>query len=119
MLHEVLQVVDANRDGRIDYQGKISSASFSHPPRLIMPCVAEFRNFVHYAEDKLWPLFRYVDRNQTGKIDRDTLREAFARSGVTVSEARIDEFFNDVDKNKDGVITYAEWRYVISHCLGG
>ena len=71
----------------------------------------EFRNFVDYAEDKLWPLFRYIDRHQTGKIDRDTLREAFERSGVTVSDARIDEFFNDVDRNKDGVITYAEWRY--------
>lgn len=90
MLREVLQAVDTNGDGRIDY--------------------AEFRAFVDYAENKLWPLFRTIDFHETGRFDKDALKLAFERSGVTVSSARIDEFFEDVDKNKDGVITYAEWR---------
>ena len=126
MLREVLQVVDTNRDGRIDYTGKIATLDFQSNPFRLFPLLGwlekpnvqyplnncpEFHAFVNYAEDKLWPLFRYVDRHETGKIDKDSLREAFARAGVTVSDARVEEFFDDVDKNQDGVITYAEWRY--------
>jgi solute carrier family 25 phosphate transporter 23/24/25/41 len=29
---------------------------------------------------------------------------------VTVSSAKLEEFFQDVDENKDGVISYGEWR---------
>jgi Ca2+-binding protein (EF-Hand superfamily) len=56
-------------------------------------------------------MFQSIDRNHNGEIDKAELRTAFSQSGVTVSNARLDEFFAEVDKNNDGVITYAEWRY--------
>jgi solute carrier family 25 phosphate transporter 23/24/25/41 len=45
-------------------------------------------------------------------IDKTELRAAFSRSGITLSSAKLDAFFEDVDANKDGVISYPEWRYV-------
>jgi hypothetical protein len=54
-----------------------------------------------------------IDHNRNGEIDKTELKTAFSKSGVTVSNAKLDEFFADVDTNKDGVITYPEWRYVL------
>lgn len=56
-------------------------------------------------------MFQTIDRNHNGEIDKAELRSAFAQSGVTVSNSKLDEFFAEVDKNNDGVISYAEWRY--------
>lgn len=56
-------------------------------------------------------MFQSIDRNHNGEIDKTELRNAFAQSGVTVSNAKLDEFFSEVDKNNDGVISYTEWRF--------
>jgi solute carrier family 25 phosphate transporter 23/24/25/41 len=55
-------------------------------------------------------MFQRIDRNHNGEIDKNELRNAFAQSGVTVSSAKLDRFFAEVDKNNDGVISYIEWR---------
>lgn len=60
-------------------------------------------------------MFQSIDRDHNGEIDKMELKNAFARSGVTVSSAKLDRFFAEVDKNNDGVISYAEWRYMHSH----
>ncbi|KAJ5770442.1 uncharacterized protein N7511_002493 [Penicillium nucicola] len=90
MVRNVVQEVDTNGDGRIDQ--------------------AEFRAFVDHTEDGLWQMFQRIDRNHNGEIDKNELRNAFAQSGVTVSSAKLDRFFAEVDKNNDGVISYTEWR---------
>ncbi|KAJ9293272.1 hypothetical protein DTO271G3_7995 [Paecilomyces variotii] len=90
MLRSVLQTVDTSGDGHIQY--------------------SEFRVFVDFAEKELWRLFESIDRNHNGEIDKDELRTAFSKAGVTVSSAKFDEFFQEVDTNRDGVITYEEWR---------
>lgn len=59
----------------------------------------------------MWKLFESIDRNRNGEIDKGELRVAFAKAGVTVSNAKLDEFFAEVDTNRDGVISYEEWRY--------
>jgi solute carrier family 25 phosphate transporter 23/24/25/41 len=56
-------------------------------------------------------MFQTIDHNHNGEIDKAELRNAFSQSGVTVSNAKLDEFFDDLDRNNDGVITYGEWRY--------
>lgn len=71
----------------------------------------EFRRFVDHADKALWALFEIIDRNHNGEIDKNELEEAFARAGVTVSNAKLDEFFRLMDVNNDGVISYSEWRY--------
>ncbi|KAL2003207.1 hypothetical protein VTN02DRAFT_4614 [Thermoascus thermophilus] len=90
ILRSVMQTVDTNGDGHIQYN--------------------EFRVFVDYAEKELWHLFQSIDRNHNGEIDKGELRAAFAKAGVTVSSAKLDEFFAEVDTNRDGVISYEEWR---------
>ncbi|PWY89025.1 mitochondrial carrier [Aspergillus heteromorphus CBS 117.55] len=90
MMRDIIKVVDTNGDGYIDYP--------------------EFRAFVDHTEIGLWQLFESIDRNHNGEIDKTELKTAFSKSGVTVSNAKLEEFFAEVDSNKDGVISYAEWR---------
>ena len=35
---------------------------------------------------------------------------AFQRSGIAIPMRRLNDFFEDIDHNKDGFITYEEWR---------
>ncbi|CAG8334849.1 unnamed protein product [Penicillium salamii] len=90
MVVSVVKQVDTNGDGRIDQ--------------------TEFRTFLNHTEDGLWKMFQSIDRNHNGEIDKAELQNAFASSGVTVSGAKLDRFFAEVDKNNDGVISYTEWR---------
>ncbi|KAK6835421.1 hypothetical protein RU639_002217 [Aspergillus parasiticus] len=90
MLQNVLKAVDTNGDGYIDY--------------------SEFRTFVDHTEQGLWQLFQTIDRNHNGEIDKNELKAAFSNADVTVSSAKLDAFFADVDTNSDGVISYPEWR---------
>lgn len=62
-------------------------------------------------------MFQNIDRNHNGEIDRHELRTAFARAGLTVSTSKLNRFFDQVDTNRDGVISYEEWRYAGIHPL--
>lgn len=70
----------------------------------------EFRDFVKQTEKELSALFKSIDKNNDGKISREELKSAFSRSEVTVSNAKLDNFFVKIDTNRDGVITFDEWR---------
>ncbi|KAJ5397977.1 hypothetical protein N7509_006090 [Penicillium cosmopolitanum] len=94
MLHSILREVDTNGDGEIDH--------------------AEFQEFIDHTESGLWRMFQSIDHNKNGEIDKNELRNAFAQSGVTVSNSKLDQFFAEVDKNHDGVISYTEWRFGLS-----
>lgn len=90
LLHDVLKVVDTSGDGQIQYN--------------------EFRIFIEHAERELFQLFDSIDRDHSGSLDKDELRQAFARSGIVVSNSKIDQFFDQIDSNHDGEISFAEWR---------
>lgn len=72
----------------------------------------EFRVFVERADRQLLTLFRSIDRDGNGKLDLKELQGAFRNAGLTVSNRRLLDFFNDMDHNHDGFITFDEWRYV-------
>lgn len=55
-------------------------------------------------------MFTTIDKNHDGKLDKAELRSAFVRAGLAVPNARLDMFFNDVDSDNDGAITFEEWR---------
>lgn len=65
------------------------------------------------TEQHLWELFRAIDRDDNGELDRAELAEALKSNGITVDSDRLEQFFEQLDKNNDGHITFEEWRYII------
>lgn len=90
LLYDVLKVVDTSGNGQIQYN--------------------EFRVFIEHAEKELYQLFDNIDRDNSGSLDKDELRQAFARSGIVVSNSKLDDFFDRIDTNHDGKISFEEWR---------
>ena len=71
---------------------------------------SEFRNFVEHTEHELWKMFKSIDRDHNGKLDKKELQLAFRTAGLAISQPKLDQFFSEVDSNQDGVITFDEWR---------
>ncbi|KAM0338377.1 hypothetical protein ACHAPQ_002393 [Fusarium lateritium] len=90
MLKRIMEEVDKDGDGKIQYN--------------------EFRKFVENAERQLFGLFRSIDKDGNGKLDKNELQTAFKNSGLTLSNRRLSEFFDDMDINNDGYVTFDEWR---------
>ena len=59
-------------------------------------------------------LFKSIDKDHNGHLDKDELQAAFKRAGLAVPNSRLDKFFDDVDTDNDGVISFEEWRYVFT-----
>lgn len=72
----------------------------------------EFRVFVQEAERQLFHLFHAIDRDANGKLDPAELQTAFRTAGLSISNRRLSEFFQDLDGNNDGYVSFDEWRYV-------
>ncbi|PHH83938.1 hypothetical protein CDD83_2759 [Cordyceps sp. RAO-2017] len=90
LLKQIMEEVDTNHDGKIQFE--------------------EFRTFVEQAERQLFFLFKAIDKDGNGKLDIRELQSAFRAAGLTVSNRRLSEFFNDMDKNHDGFVSFDEWR---------
>jgi solute carrier family 25 phosphate transporter 23/24/25/41 len=82
LIHDILTAVDTSKDGLIQF--------------------SEFRNFFASAERELWRIFRSVDVDGNGRIDKGELRSSLARAGIAVDPGRLEEFFGSIDKNNDG-----------------
>jgi solute carrier family 25 (mitochondrial phosphate transporter), member 23/24/25/41 len=59
-------------------------------------------------------LFKNIDKDGNGKLDKKELQSAFKSARLTVSSGRLTDFFNDMDMNNDGYISFDEWRQVYS-----
>ena len=71
---------------------------------------AEFRTFVQAAELQLLLLFRSIDGDHDGRLNREELQNAFKTSGLVVPRRRMAGFFDEIDMNHDGFISFDEWR---------
>jgi len=121
MLSEIVRVVDTSGDGKIQYEGSWEPSRARCGAWLAIPLGltvnlpgAEFRVFVEAAERQLLLLFRSIDKDKDGRLDRNELQTAFQRSGITVSRRRLNGFFDEIDVNNDGFIGFDEWRYVLT-----
>ncbi|TVY85042.1 Calcium-binding mitochondrial carrier protein SCaMC-2 [Lachnellula suecica] len=95
MLKEIVKAMDKNGDQVIQYE--------------------EFRAFVENTEKELLSLFKSIDRDHDGKLDKDELRAAFRKAGLTVSNSKLNRFFSEVDQNHDvGLFLLNSWLYNIS-----
>lgn len=90
MLQKIMETVDTNGDGKIQYD--------------------EFHTFVDNAEGPLLNIFRSVNTARDGKLEKKELHEACRRAGITIPMRRLDTFFRSIDGNRDGYITFEEWR---------
>ena len=55
-------------------------------------------------------LFRSIDHDSDGRVAKDELRAAFRRAGLSVPVRRLSGFFDEIDMNRDGFISFEEWR---------
>ena len=62
------------------------------------------------TESELWRLFKSIDRDHNGQLDKGELMAAFENAGIRLPGTKLDQFFSEVDTNHDGVITFDEWR---------
>lgn len=70
----------------------------------------EFRIFVLETEDKLRRLFQQLDVLGQGRLKKFEIQRALHKAGVHHTDARMHDFFEAMDRNNDGFITFEEWR---------
>jgi solute carrier family 25 (mitochondrial phosphate transporter), member 23/24/25/41 len=51
-----------------------------------------------------------MDRDGNGKLDVYELQAAFKKAGLSVSNRKLASFFDDLDRNNDGYVSFDEWR---------
>lgn len=92
-IKQLIDSADVDKNGTIDYNEFITATMHRH--RL-------------EKEENLYKAFQFFDRDGSGFITRDELRQALTRNGMR-DEAAIDEIIDDVDADNDGRINYNEF----------
>ena len=89
----------------LDYagNGKINYSEF-------LAATIVLKNVLTY--DRLWALFKYFDTDSSGYITRENLKEAFAKTGKTLSEDEVRHILDQHDLKKNGVIDFEEFREI-------
>ncbi|KAJ9132905.1 hypothetical protein P3X46_033725 [Hevea brasiliensis] len=87
---DLLNVCDANKDGRVDYQ--------------------EFKRYMDDKELDLYRIFQAIDVEHNGCILPEELYDALLRAGIEIDDEELARFVERVDKDNNGVITFEEWR---------
>ncbi|KAL3731070.1 hypothetical protein ACJRO7_028007 [Eucalyptus globulus] len=87
---DLLNVCDANKDGRVDYQ--------------------EFKRYMDAKELELYRIFQAIDVEHNGCILPEELYDALLRAGIEIDDEELAHFVERVDKDSNGVITFEEWR---------
>ncbi|KAE8696783.1 RNA pseudouridine synthase 2 [Hibiscus syriacus] len=84
---------DVDKNGSIDYIEFVTTTMHRHKLE---------------REDNIRKSFQFFDKDSSGFITRDELRQAMTQYGMG-DEATIDEVIEDVDTDKDGRINYEEF----------
>ncbi|XP_028794267.1 calcium-dependent protein kinase 29-like [Neltuma alba] len=92
-IRQLMDAADVDKNGTIDYYEFITATMHRH--RL-------------EKEENLFKAFQYFDKDNSGHITREELRQALTEYGMG-DEATIDEVIDDVDTDKDGRISYEEF----------
>ncbi|KAK3008508.1 hypothetical protein RJ639_013216 [Escallonia herrerae] len=92
-IQQLMEAADVDKSGTIDYVEFITATMHRH--RLD-------------KEENLYKAFQYFDKDGSGFITRDELKQAMTEYGMG-DEATIDEVISDVDTDKDGRIDYEEF----------
>eukprot|EP00850_Spirogloea_muscicola_P022556 SM000301S11759 [mRNA] locus=s301:14049:17171:+ [translate_table: standard] len=87
---ELLEVCDRNRDGVCDFE--------------------EFRRYMDMKELELYQLFQEIDIESDGQVTDRELQVALGKAGINIKDEQLAQFVEHVDKDRNGIITFGEWR---------
>lgn len=95
-VQHLMQELDTNGNGKIEYE--------------------EFEKYMsdHYksveeANSSMMEAFKLFDKDGSGKIDADELKEAMMRLGDKLSKEEAEDMIKTADLDKDGKIDYIEF----------
>lgn len=129
-LKEAFEIMDINKRGKIDLgEFRTGLQKLGHPMAeddlLVLMEVADvdgdgalnYGEFVAVAvhlrkmgiEEHLHKAFTFFDRNQSGFIEIEELRDALSDDDGSKNEEVINAIMHDVDTDKDGCISYEEF----------
>lgn len=92
--------LDFNQNGKIDYTEFITACLQTH-------------NYTNHG--LLKSAFKYFDKDQSGFITFDELKEAISGNDIGInSNSKIQEMIQEADKNQDGKIDYTEFIELMS-----
>jgi len=112
LVADILRVADIDGDGRIQYDGILERPILYKENSVGSDTCLDFRRFLGETESTLRSLFKRIDHDNDGRLDKNELRQAFSLAGVRVPDSKLEDFFANVDTNNDGAITFNEWRSV-------
>jgi calcium-dependent protein kinase len=94
-LREIWDSVDIDQSGFIDYSEFLA---------------ATMDRSLYLQEEKLWAAFMTFDKDGSGKISSQELREVLGREGIDMgSQDFWDSLVQEADKNHDGEIDFTEF----------
>lgn len=96
-----------------DFDPEAAKAGFVDFP-LFLKIVTEQYSMVDPIED-LKEVFALFDKDSTGKISFDNLRDASSRIGQNHTEEHLKNMIEDFDEDKDGELSLEEFLKVFEH----
>ncbi|KXH60838.1 calmodulin [Colletotrichum nymphaeae SA-01] len=123
-LNDMVNEVDADNNGTIDFNGEFESPPPSarplfHMEHMLTDFPPEFLNLmaqkvqVGDAEEELKNAFKVFDRDGSGTISAEELRHVLTSLGENMTAAEIDEMIQMADKDGDGSIDYDEFASIM------
>lgn len=90
----VIQLMDTNNNGSIDYT------------EFIAGCM---QSYVYLKENNLRHAFEYFDKDGNGTITLEELKESLSSDDLLLDEKELEAIISEIDKNADGMIDYKEF----------
>lgn len=89
----------------------MSSMSPSNPDYI---CLEDFKSYINQTETHLAVSFKVLDSKRDGKLDLDEVYHGLEELGLDIDLDRAEQFFNIIDIDGDGFISYDEWtRFLV------
>ena len=93
-VEELLATLDTNGNGFIDYT------------EFLAGCM---RSKIYLKEDHLRTAFEYFDKDNSGSISIDEIKQVLSSDEFLIPDAEIEKIVKEVDMNKDGQVDYNEF----------
>ena len=76
------------------------------------------RNSREFDADELRTTFNAIDKDSSGKINRDELRTAIMEQNATLKDEQLDALINFADVDGDGEIDFEEYKTIMNFQSG-